>query len=140
MILIFRGRQGSGKGTYAQMLEKEFGIRQVSTGDMLREEICKETALGKQIAEIIHAGNLVPDIMVVQMLDPYLERIGLEKGVVIDGFPRTVEQCRMFDEMLEGKGLKVDLVLNFIASDEILLKRLATRWTCSKCNKIYNTL
>ena len=140
VILVFLGKQGTGKGTYAQMLEKDFGIKQVSIGDLLREEIAKGTALGKQIEEIVSAGNLVPDELTVEILDANLERFEASKGLVFDGFPRTLEQCNMLDEILEKRNLKVDLVMHFVADEKILVKRLTTRWTCSKCKKIYNTL
>ena len=140
MILVFLGKAGTGKGTQAQMLAKKTGIVQASMGDVLREEIAKKTALGKQIAEIINSGILVPDALTAQMLDVWLEGRDLRKGIVFDGFPRTLEQAQMLDELLAKRNLQVDLVLNFTVPEKKLIERLSNRRTCEKCKRVYNLI
>lgn len=138
MILVFLGRAGSGKGTQAQFLASNLGMIQASMGDILREEIAKKTALGKQIEKSINAGGLLPDELTARMLEAWLEEKDISKGVVFDGFPRTFEQAQMLDEILGEMNQKIDLVINFEVSEEELVKRLSNRRTCKKCKAIYN--
>ena len=140
MILVFLGKAGTGKGTQAQLLAKNLGMIQASMGDILREEIAKKTALGRQIEEIVKSGQLTPDSMTAQMLDVWLDEKEISKGIVFDGFPRTFEQTGMLEELLEKRKLKIDLVLNFVVLEELLIKRLSNRRTCRKCKKIYNLI
>lgn len=140
MILVFLGKAGTGKGTQAQLLAKETGILQASMGDILREEIAKKSALGKQIEAVVGAGKLVPDELSAQMLDVWLDEKDISKGIVFDGFPRTIEQADMLDELLEKRNLKVDLVLNFAVPENALVKRLSERRTCKVCKRVYNIL
>jgi len=138
MILVFLGKAGTGKGTQAQLLAKNSGMVQASMGDILRAEIAKKSALGRQIEEIVKSGQLTPDKMTAQMLDVWLDEKDISKGVIFDGFPRTFEQAGMLDELLEKRKLKVDLVLNFAVPEKELIKRLTDRRTCKACKKVYN--
>lgn len=140
LMLVFLGKAGTGKGTQAQMLARKTGILHVSMGDVLREEIAKKTALGKQVEEIVKSGRLVPDELTAQMIEVWIDKHDLSKGVVFDGFPRTLEQAQMFDKLLAKRNLHVDLVLNFTVPGKKLIERLSNRRTCEKCGKVYNLI
>lgn len=137
--MVFLGKQGVGKGTYAQRFSKQEDIPHLSTGDLLRAEIKTGSELGKEIAEIINAGNLVPDEMMLQILEKRLQQSDCEKGFILDGFPRNLNQARLLEESLEKIGKKLDCVINFFASEKTLMERLGGRWQCKKCAKIYHT-
>jgi adenylate kinase len=140
MNLIFIGKQGVGKGTYAQRITEKFGIPQVSTGDLLRAEIKSGSPEGKDIEEKMKTGELMSDEIVAGLLEKRLLEKDAQNGFILDGFPRTENQAKILDEMLERIGKKIDLVLSFVASDKVLLQRLTGRWQCSKCGKIYHMI
>lgn len=127
MYLILIGPPGAGKGTQAQILETEYGLKQLSTGDMFRAEIAAGTALGTKAKEIMDAGNLVPDEIVIGMIANRIELPDCEKGVIFDGFPRTVEQAEALDKMLAGKDKALDAVIQFVVDENELINRLETR-------------
>ncbi|MBU0635494.1 adenylate kinase [Candidatus Micrarchaeota archaeon] len=139
MNLVFLGKQGVGKGTYAQRYSKSEDIPHLSMGDLLRAEIKTDSELGKQIAEIINAGNLVPDEMALQMLEKRLQQSDCEKGFILDGFPRNLNQANLLEKSLDRLGKKIDCVIDFFASEKTLMERLGGRWQCKKCAKIYHT-
>ncbi|MBN1941439.1 MAG: adenylate kinase [Candidatus Diapherotrites archaeon] len=139
MNLVFIGKQGVGKGTYAQKLSAEHGLPQISTGELLREEIKTGSDLGKKVEEIINRGELVSDELVAEMLKSRLSLDDAQKGFILDGFPRTVNQAKALDALLEKSGKKIQAVLNFVAPDSVLLERLTGRRTCKKCGTIYHT-
>ncbi len=127
MHLIFNGPPGAGKGTQAQILEKEYGLKQLSTGDMLRAEIKAGTDLGMKAKEVIDAGNLVSDDIIVDMIAARMEQPDCAKGVIFDGFPRTLDQAQALDAMLEDKGEPLVCVIEFVVDEEELVNRLHTR-------------
>lgn len=127
MYLILIGPPGAGKGTQAKILEETYGLKQLSTGDMLRAEIAAGSDLGKQAKAVIDAGNLVSDDIMIGMISSRIEQADCAKGVIFDGFPRTVEQAKALDAMLEKKGRKIDAVIEFSVNEEILVERLKTR-------------
>ncbi len=127
MYLILIGPPGAGKGTQAKILEEAYGLKQLSTGDMLRAEIAAGSDLGKQAKAVIDAGNLVSDDIMIGMISSRIEQADCAKGVIFDGFPRTVEQAKALDAMLEKKGRKIDAVIEFSVNEEILVERLKTR-------------
>ena len=135
MKLILLGPPGVGKGTHGDDMAERYGIPKISTGDILRDEVKKETELGLKARKYMDAGKLVPDELVIEMLKKRIAQPDCEKGFILDGFPRTLAQA----EALEGI-TKIDLVVNFVASDETIIKRITNRWTCRKCKTIYNTL
>jgi len=139
MNLIFFGQQGAGKGTYAQYTEKNYGFKQISTGDLLREEAKQQTSLGKKIKETMNSGALVDDETITQILEERLKQKDVVKGFVLDGYPRTLKQAELLDELLKKIGKKIDLVVNYAVTDQTSLQRLGGRLTCSKCNRIYHT-
>lgn len=133
MRLLFLGSPGAGKGTYAQVLEKELGIPHISTGDLLREEIKKGSELGKRIEGIMQSGNLVPDEVILELTRQRIARPDCVKGFILDGFPRNLYQAAQLKELVE-----ITHVLNFKADDEVIVERLSGRITCGKCSKIYH--
>ncbi len=127
MYLILIGPPGAGKGTQAKILEQEYGLKQLSTGDMLRAQIAAGTDLGKQAKAIMDAGNLVSDDIMIGMIADCIDSPECAKGVIFDGFPRTVDQAKALDAMLleKGKGLKA--VIQMVVNEDELVKRLETR-------------
>lgn len=138
MRLIFLGPPGAGKGTQARILQERFGIKQISTGDILRENRAKGTELGKQAEGYMKAGELVPDAIIIDMIEHELEND--PTGFIMDGFPRTVAQAEAFDALLERKGWPLDAVVLFEADRETLIQRLSARWTNPRNGRTYNTL
>jgi len=133
MKLIFLGPPGAGKGTLAGLVSKEHGIPQISTGDMFREAIKKETALGKQVKEILGRGDLVTDDLTVSLVKERLSQDDAKKGYILDGFPRTIPQAEAL-----GKFQSLDAVVNFAIDDELVVQRLSGREICKNCGAIYH--
>ncbi len=135
MILVFLGPPGAGKGTQAKKLSEDMGFVHISTGDILREAVRKGTPLGKRAKEFIEKGELVPDDIMVALIEEVLPE---EKSVVLDGFPRTVPQAEALERMLSKKGRKVDKVFLFELPDEEVVMRLSGRRTCPECGALYH--
>ncbi len=140
MKTVFLGPPGVGKGTQAARLAEEFGIPHISTGDILRDEIKEGTELGQLAESLINDGNLVPDRVAVDIIRRRLNRPDARKGYILDGFPRTVPQAEMFEDLLEELGDRLDLVIYLEASEEVLVKRLSNRRVCRDCGKIFHLI
>ncbi|MCD7933313.1 MAG: adenylate kinase [Tannerellaceae bacterium] len=125
-IVIF-GAPGSGKGTQSELIIKEFGLDHISTGDVLRAEIKNGTELGKTAAGYIEKGQLVPDELIIDMLAGVLDSKEASKGVIFDGFPRTIPQAKALKAMLNERGTDVTVMLNLQVDDEELVNRLLER-------------
>ncbi|MGB8518641.1 MAG: adenylate kinase, partial [Candidatus Tumulicola sp.] len=138
MRLIFLGPPGAGKGTQARMLQERFGVGQVSTGDILREQRSDGTPLGREAEGYMQRGELVPDALILEMIAAELEKH--PSGFVMDGFPRTVAQAERFDAMLAGKKVPLDAVVLFDADRATLVSRLSARWSNPRNGRTYNTL
>jgi adenylate kinase len=140
MILIFLGAPGVGKGTQAKRLAKELSIPQISTGDIFRDIIRRETELGKKAKAFVESGKLVPDDLVIEIVKDRLQRDDCSNGFIFDGFPRTEIQAGKLDELFQNLGMKLDYAINFIADKDEIVKRLVNRRVCSDCSTIYNLL
>ena len=132
--LMFLGPPGAGKGTQAQRLADDFGIPQISTGDMLREARRKETELGKKAGEYMDAGDLVPDEVVIGIVAERLQEDDASGGFILDGFPRTVAQAEALAEM----GVELDGVVNIEVGESEVIRRLGGRLTCPECGASYH--
>jgi adenylate kinase len=127
MRLILLGPPGAGKGTQAQRLVEKYGIVQLSTGDMLRAAVKAETPVGLRAKDIMARGELVPDEVVVGIIEERIAQPDAKKGFILDGFPRTVAQAEALEKLLAKKGLKLDAVVELEVDDEILLQRIEKR-------------
>jgi len=141
MYIVMLGAPGSGKGSTAKILAKKIDLPHVSTGDIFREEIKKETELGKLADSYISKGQLVPNEVTIHEVEDRLNWEDAKNGVILDGFPRNVEQAKELDEMLKEKGKELTLVPEIIIPDQVIIERILNRATCSnkKCGAIYNT-
>ncbi len=135
MIVVFLGAPGAGKGTQAKKLAQDMNLKHISTGDILREEIKKETHLGKKAKEYMDRGELVPDELIIAMIEQALPE---DLGVILDGFPRTVAQAQALDEMLRKHHKSVSCALLFEVEDEVIVERLSGRRVCPNCGAIYH--
>ena len=135
---IFLGPPGAGKGTQATRAAKLFGLPHLSTGDMLREAVTQGTELGRLAKPIMERGELVPDNIVMGMVEERLARTDCAKGFIFDGFPRTVPQAEQLDKILERRGFGKPLVIEFHVNNDTLVHRLSGRWTCSVGGETYN--
>lgn len=133
MNIILLGPPGVGKGTVAKKLSAELKLPHIATGDMLRENVANSTILGLKAKGYMDKGLLVPDDLVIEMIKERLQRKDCRKGLLLDGFPRTIHQA---DEI--GKVIKIDKVVNLQAGDEIIVKRISLRRVCSKCGFAYH--
>ncbi|MBN2723667.1 MAG: adenylate kinase [Deltaproteobacteria bacterium] len=136
--LILLGAPGSGKGTQATRLTAKLGVPQISTGDMLREARKKGTPMGKQAAQYMDAGGLVPDEVVIGIVKERLQLKDVENGFILDGFPRTIPQAEALDVVLGDLNIKLDHVVEIAVPDEIIVPRITGRRSCPSCKRPYH--
>jgi len=131
------GASGVGKGTQAMKIAEHFGIKHISTGDLLREEVKTDNRLSRAISRLIDAGNLVPDELMLSIIQEILEN---EKGFVLDGFPRTYAQALELTEMCGNVGTNIDLALNLDVPDHEILQRITGRKVCPECKAMFHII
>lgn len=138
--VVLMGGPGAGKGTQAKRLQKEMGLPQISTGDLFRENLKNQTELGRLAQKYMDAGELVPDEVTVGMVRERLRRDDTADGAIFDGFPRTIAQANALEELLAEMDQSVNVVPYIHVDRDVLLKRLAGRWTCPVCGRVYHEL
>lgn len=136
--VVFLGPPGSGKGSQASGVVEDYGVSHISTGDLLRAAVKAQTDIGKQAAELMQEGSLVPDALVVQLIAEFLDKNDVSKGFLLDGFPRSLTQAEKLDEMLSDRESPLDFVVHLEIEPESVVKRLSGRRTCLNCGRIYN--
>ncbi|MCB9420780.1 MAG: adenylate kinase [Ardenticatenaceae bacterium] len=139
-FVVLMGGPGAGKGTQAKRLQETLNLPQVSTGDLFRENLRNNTELGKLAATYIDKGDLVPDEVTIAIVKERLSREDCANGALLDGFPRTIAQADAFEQLLAEMGERVHVVPYIHVTPEVLLKRLAGRWTCKSCGHVYHTV
>jgi adenylate kinase len=135
--VIFLGPPGAGKGTQAKQIAQEYGVPHISTGDMFREHVSRGTPLGLRAKAIMERGELVPDDLVLSMVEERISRLDCADGFILDGFPRTLPQAQRLGEILERCKVQ-PLVVHFVVDKNQLIRRLTGRRTCAICGEIYN--
>ncbi len=138
--IILLGAPGAGKGTQAGILRERFGLAHVSSGDLFRENVSKQTPLGKLAKAYMDKGELVPDDVTIQMVMERIARPDCERGVVFDGFPRTEAQAKALDAAFAKENKKIGATLLVDVRDEVLIERLSARWFCPADGSVYNLL
>lgn len=140
MRIILIGAPGSGKGTQAESIRHRYPIAHISTGDILRANVKAGTDLGKNAKGYMESGKLVPDEVIVAMVESRLKEADCSSGFLLDGFPRTKPQAEALERMLKKLEISLDAVIQLDVDDETVVQRLTTRRVCKSCGEIYNTV
>jgi adenylate kinase len=137
-VVILLGPPGAGKGTQARMLEEDFGLVQLSTGDLLRAAVAQGTEAGHKARAVMEAGGFVPDDIVLAILQDRMARPDVARGIILDGFPRTAGQAAALDRLLADAGRRVTAAISLEADDAAMVDRVAGRFTCADCGEGYH--
>ena len=140
MNLLLIGPPGVGKGTQAKYLVKHFSIPQISTGDMLRENVKKQTKLGIEAQAFMKEGKLVPDKLILEMMKKRLQKNDCVNGYILDGFPRTNPQAIGLKNLLDSLNQKLDFIIVMNIDDSLIINRLSNRRSCNKCKQVFNLI
>ena len=138
MILILLGPPGAGKGTQAKLRATAYGIPHISTGDMFRDHISRETELGQKVKAITASGQLVPDEVTNALVKDRLGRPDLAPGFILDGYPRTVPQAEYLEALLRSLGRRLDRVVSYEVAEETVVERISGRRSCPRCGAVYH--
>ena len=138
MRVIFLGPPGVGKGTQAEFIAQKYAIPKLSTGDLLRESVAKQTALGNEAQGYMERGELVPDAVVIGLVEEKLVSPECQGGFLLDGFPRTVKQANQLSTFLESTGVWLDCVVYFALAKDEIVKRISGRRSCPQCKAVYH--
>ena len=138
MFVVLLGPPGAGKGTQSQLLSERLGVSHLATGDIFRAAIQEGTPLGQKAKPFIERGELVPDELTVQTVREQFAKPENQRGAVLDGFPRTVEQAQRLDQLLQEMGKQVDAVIYLTVPEDELVRRLTRRWTCQRCGVTFD--
>jgi len=138
MRLVLLGPPGAGKGTQAERIRDRYGLAHLSTGDMLREAVAAGTEIGREAKSIMDAGQLVPDELIIRLVEARISEPDCAKGFLLDGFPRTLAQAEALDRLLAERGARLDAVIEFAVDDEALVERISGRFSCKKCGALYH--
>jgi len=133
MKLIIFGPPGSGKGTYASRLQAKLGVDVIATGDSMREIMKQDTLLGRKVKGYVEKGQLVPDDVVIEVLKRRIKTSASKKGFILDGFPRTLDQAKALENLVD-----IDAVIQLTVPDKIIIERLSSRRICRNCGEVYN--
>lgn len=138
MNIVLLGAPGAGKGTQAETLMDLYNIPSISTGNILRDQIAKQTILGKKAKEYIDLGQLVPDLFVIELIRNRITKADCDSGMILDGFPRTIAQAEALDPILKELGKEIDYVIDVEVPHHVIVERMAGRTVCSKCGASYH--
>jgi len=140
MNIIMLGAPGTGKGTVAAILKEKLGIPHISSGDIFRECITKKDDLAKELDSYLSKGALVPDELTIRIIENRLEQPDMQNGIILDGFPRTIDQAEELDNFFAKSGKKVDMVINLVTPEEEVIERIINRRICSNqaCKAVFN--
>jgi adenylate kinase len=138
--MVLLGGPGAGKGTQARMLEKRLGVPQVASGDLLRAAVRNRTAFGLEAKRYMDKGALVPDELVLKLVQERLQQPAAAPGFILDGFPRTVAQAESLSAFLKERGARLDKIIAIIVPDDEIVKRISGRRTCKSCGAMYHLI
>jgi len=137
MNIVMLGPPGAGKGTYASRVNSKYGLTLIDVGDIFRHEIGKKSEIGLKVKKFIKAGDLVPDELTIEVLKKRLSMIK-NKGIIFDGFPRTIEEAKALDELMRERGTQIDYVLFINTPKDVVVERISGRRVCENCGAIYH--
>jgi adenylate kinase len=138
--ILLLGPPGSGKGTQASLMSEEFDVPHISTGDILRKAVADGTELGKEASSYMNKGELVPDKLVVDIVNERIQESDAKNGFILDGFPRTIFQAEALDEAINKQGMYISAVIDISVNEKELVKRLTARRVCEDCTKVYHLI